>query len=164
MSDEYDAYVNFLNSNPENDQLFECLIIAHSLFTKTYNLVFDSKEFTANSPDGIETTFAPANIRSTNAANNNDLDQLATFTIEDLDNILDDELDRLPLGNTENPVATYCIYTKSFDDPADFVVYDVNSVPQKAGAFTLSCGAPKLNVNETGEKFDFDRFPMLRGL
>lgn len=164
MTAEYDAYVNLLNSQPENEQLYETLIISHSLFSQTYYLVFDSVPFTANLISGEEVTFLPANIKSSNASNNNDLDQIASFTIEDLENVLDNELDRIPLGNDESPIASYSIYTSESSNPADHVEYIVNSVPQKAGVFTLSCGAPSLNSDQTGEVFDYDRFPPLRGL
>jgi hypothetical protein len=162
---EFEAYELLLNSQPENERQFETLILSHSKFSQTFYLVFDSVPLTAKLSGGETVTFQPANVSSTNAQNSNDLDQTASFTISDLDNVLDDELDLIPLGDTESPVAGFGIYTTGFlDAPADFVEYTVKSIPQKKGAFTLMCGAPDLNNDETGEVYDLDRFPTLRGL
>lgn len=163
MSSQYDAYVALLNSQPENEQRYKTLTLSHSQMSQDYNLVFDTQDLIATSNDGILTTYLAANIQATDAQNNNDLDQLATFTLPDIDNILDDELDRITAGTTEKIKATYSIYTTgNLDAPADFVQYDVDSATQSNGVFTLNCGAPKLNKDETGEVFSYDRFPMLR--
>lgn len=163
MSSEYDAYVELLNSQPENIQRYETLSLSHSDFSQTYNLVFDSVDLIATNNNGVLTTYVPANASSTDAQNNNDLDQLASFTLPDLDNTLDDELDRIALGTTEKIAAVYSIYTTgNLDAPADFVEYNVDSVAQRKGVFTIKCGAPKLNKDETGEAFSLARFPMLR--
>ncbi len=107
--------------------------------------------------------FLPANISATNAQNNNDLDQQASFSIGDENNELDDELDLIPLGDTEDIIVGYGVYVSTgLDAPAEFIEYTVKSIPQKAGSFTMQCCAPNLNQNETGEVFSFSRFPMLR--
>jgi len=163
MTAEYDAYVELLNSNPENNSEFETVLIRHSKFSKTHYYVFDSVTLNAALQSGVYVDFLPANARTTNAENSNDLDQAATFTLGDLENNLDDELDRIPLGDTEDIIIGYGIYTTgNLDRPAAYVEYIVDSIPQKEGAFSIRCGAPKLNIDETGEIFDYDRFPMLR--
>lgn len=165
MSDAFDAYVKLLNSVPENERQYEVVIISHSKFSKTYYLVIDNLPLTANLQDGTLVTFEPASISSTNAQNTNDLDQLASFTIADVNNELDAELDRIPLGDPEVPTVTYGIYHSDYlDEPVEWVVYDVKNVPQEKGVFTINTGVPDLNRDQTGEVFDLDRFPMLRGL
>lgn len=155
---EYEQYQILLNSQPENETYFETIIISHSKMSKTYYFVFDSVPLVAG---GF--TFTPANISVTNAQNTNDLDQQASFTISDINNELDDELDRIPLGNTEDIIVGYGVYVSGLlDAPAEYFEYTVQSIPQKLGAFTMQCGAPNLNRDETGEVFSFERFPMLR--
>ena len=160
---EYEEYKLLLNSNPENVQQFETVIISHSKMSATRYFVFDSKPLTAKLITGQQVTFLPVNGSSTNAQNSNDLDQQASFTISDLENELDDELDRIPLGDTEDVIVGAGVYiSTSLDGPAEYIEYTAKSFPQKFGAFTIQCGAPNLNQNETGEIMDLNRFPMLR--
>lgn len=161
---EFEQYERLLNSQPENETYFETIIISHSKISKTHYLVFDSAPLAAKLITGEEVTFLPANISATNAQNSNDLDQQASFTIGDENNELDDELDRIPLGDKEDIIVGYGVYVSTgLDAPAEFIEYTVKAIPQKLGTFTLQCGAPNLNQNETGEVFSLDRFPMLRG-
>lgn len=160
---EFEQYERLLNSQPENETYFETIFISHSKLSKTFYFVFDSVDLTAKLSTGETVTFLPANITATNAQNNNDLDQQASFSIGDPDNELDDELDRIPLGDTEDIIVGYGVYVSTaLDAPAEFISYTVRSVPQKLGTFTMQCGAPDLNRDETGEVFSFDRFPTLR--
>ena len=129
----------------------------------TRYFVFNSVPLTAKLITGQTVTFLPANIAATNASNSNDLDQQASFSIGDESNELDDELDRIPLGDTEDIIVGFGVYVSTgLDAPAEFIEYTVKSIPQKLGTFTMQCGAPDLNKNETGEVFSFSRFPMLR--
>jgi hypothetical protein len=160
---EYEQYQNLLNSQPENETYFETIVISHSKMSKVYYLVFNSVPLTAKLTTGVEVTFSPASISSTNAQNSNDLDQQASFSIGDENSELDDELDRIPLGDTEDIIVGYGVYVSTgLDAPAEFVEYTVKSIPQKLGTFTLQCGAPNLNSSETGEVYSMTRFPMLR--
>lgn len=160
---EFEQYEVLLNSQPEGKAYFETIIISHSLISKTHYLVFNSEPLTAKLTTGETVTFLPANISATNAQNTNDLDQQASFSIEDVNNELDDELDLIPLGDTEDIIVGYGVYlSDALDAPADFIEYTAKSFPQKKGSFTMQCGAPNLNQNETGEIMDLARFPMLR--
>ena len=160
---EFEKYEVLLNSQPENETYFETIAISHSKMSKVYYFVFNSVPLTAKLSGGAEVIFLPANISATNAQNNNDLDQQASFSIADENNELDDELDRIPLGDTEDIIVGYGVYVSTaLDAPAEFIEYTVKSIPQKLGTFTMQCGAPDLNRNETGEVYDFSRFPMLR--
>jgi hypothetical protein len=160
---EYEQYQRLLNSQPENETRYETIYISHSKMSSTRYFVFNNVPLTAKLNTGQDVTFLPANISATNAQNNNDLDQQASFTIADESNELDDELDRIPLGDKEDIIVGYGVYVSTaLDAPAEFAEYTVNSIPQKAGAFTMQCGAPDLNKDQTGEVFSFERFPMLR--
>jgi hypothetical protein len=159
---ELEQYEVLLNSQPESETFFETIFISHSKMSATRYLVFNSVPLTAKLTTGETVTFLPANISSTNAQNNNDLDQQASFSIGDENNELDDELDRIPLGDTEDIIVGYGVYiSTALDAPAEFIEYTVKSIPQKLGSFTMLCGAPNLNSKETGEVFSFERFPML---
>ena len=160
---EFEQYEVLLNSQPENETFFETITISHSKISKTHYFVFNSAPLTAKLTTGETVTFLPANISATNAQNSNDLDQQASFSIGDPNSELDDELDLIPLGDKEDIIVGYGAYVSTaLDAPAEFIEYTVKSIPQKKGTFTMQCGAPNLNSNETGEVFSFSRFPMLR--
>lgn len=162
---EIEAYRKLLASRPENERYFECITLSHSKFSKTYYLIADSLPLVAKIPSGATVTFEPASMAPSDAAISNDLTQAVSFTIADPDNTLDSELDRIPLGDQESPVVAYSIYAAGYlDEPAQYNEYIISSVPQKKGVFTVKAGAPDLNSDQTGEIFDFDRFPPLRSL
>lgn len=164
MLSEREQYEIYLNSQPENERVYETIIISHPAIETRY-LVIDSLPLTAGLFTGGTAEFLPASIVSTDAANSNDLDQNATFTIADVDNELDAVLDQIPLDTDESPVIGYGIYhSDNLDAPVEFYEYEAKSIAQKKGVFTVKAGVPNLNSDQTGELFDLDRFPMLRGL
>ena len=165
MNEEYDIdYVNLLNSRVEGEREYETLIIEHSAFTQTYYLNFDNAPLLINDNNGVEREFIPANISATNPANDNDLSQTSSFTIGDLFNVLDDELQRWAKNdNDEDVLLTHLKYTSKSQVPSQYITYDVKTVLQNDGAFTLNCGAPDLNRDETGESYTLDRASALRG-
>lgn len=163
MSSEFELFQILLNSQTENEDHFETISISHSKLSKVYHLVFNSVPLTAKLITGETVTFLPINGSSTNAQNSNDLDQQALFTVADESNQLDDELDRIPLGDREDVIVGAAVYVStSLDAPAEFIEYTATTFPQKTGKFSMQCGAPDLNRSETGEVFSFPRFPMLR--
>ena len=164
MTDFSDEYKNLLNARNVGERKYEMLVIEHESFSQTYYLTNDNKTHVFNDQNGIEREFMPANFQSSNAANDNDLTQTASFTISDLDNIFDDELQRWVNSESEQDiVATTIVYKSTLQDPIYYVSYEVKETVQNVGVFTLSCGAPNLNRDETGEKYTLDQFPALRG-
>ncbi len=163
MTDEYEDYVKLLNSQPEGERDYQALIIEHSAFSQTYYLGFDNAEFVGLDNNGVQRMFTPANISAVNPSNDNDLSQTSSFSIGDLYNVLDDELDLLPDDTVEPILVTHLRYTSSSETPAEFITYDAKTVAQKEGVFTISCGAPDLNKDQTGEAYTLDQFPALRG-
>ncbi len=161
-----DDYKKLLSSQPEGKRTLETVEISHSFFGETFYFVRDSVDLTVTDPAIVGGVFTAANIESTNALNTNDLDQEATFTFSDIDNVLDCRLDCIDFGNTEPILLTYRIYHSDFlslpeEGP---IVYNVNSVSQVKGAFALSVGLIKLNAHATGLTYNLTDFPMLRGL
>lgn len=165
---EYDAYVRRLNSEEEGTRIFETVTLSHSLFSKTYHFVLNSVALTANLPSskgGALVTFETASIVTNSSISSDDLDQSVSLTIADEQNILDDELDRIPTGTDEIPRVGLSIYhSDHLNAPAEFFEYDVDSVPQQKGIFTIKASVPDLNSDTTGQIYDYDTFPMLRSL
>ena len=161
----FDDYTVLLNSKPENETYYECVALTHSLFSAPYYLVRNNVDLQATLHNGQSVLFKASNIAPSRAINSNDLDQSATFTIADVDNILDGEMDRIPLNNQEDIICDYYVFhSKNLTKHVEYISFNVDSVPQKKGSFTVRTGVPDLNRDKTGGLFTFSQFPMLRGL
>lgn len=154
----FEDYKILLASRPENETHYELITITHSLLSKAYYFVIDTRDVISN---GI--TYEKANIKVSRAVNSNDLNQSMTFTIGDVANVLDSELDNIPLDNNERPMVNYkIVLSTDLDNPVEDINFDVESVPQKKGVFTMKTGVTDLNKLQTGDRYTYRQFPMLR--
>ena len=161
-----EAYRIKLASNPDGEIAVDTVEIYHPSLSKTYYLVADNQDLTANIESGALITFEKANMKPNNAANNDDLSQTASFTIADVDNILNDEMQRIPLEN-ETPVLfrfrRYLLSDTTY--PAVTALeYEAQKITQSKGLFTAYVGAPSLNDKGTGLILTPDNVPLLRGI
>lgn len=154
----FDDYKKLLSSQPENERYYELLILSHSQMSKTYYLVIDSAPLTAL---GFE--FEPANISPSQPVNSNDLDQTASFSIGDVNNILDDELDLIPLDSNEDILCrSVVVLAEDLNTPIEDITFYAKSVPQQKGVFTIQASVTDLSSQQTGEAFTLTRFKPLR--
>lgn len=160
------AYKLKLASNPEGQLDFETLEITHSLLSKRYLIVVGTSPLTATLETGETVTFEPSPMNAVNAANNNNLDQQATFTLPDVGNQLDDEMSRIPLDNQEWPEFTYRRFISTdLSYPCEGpVTYDLQALSQSKGIFTADVGVPRLNERATGLLATPEDIPLLRGI
>lgn len=160
------AYKLKLASNPEGELDFETVEISHSLLSKTYYIVRGTEPLTATLETGAVVTFEPSPMESISAANSNDLDQQAAFTLPDVGNLLDDEMQNIPLDNTEWPVFTFRRYvsTDLYYPCVGPITYDLQSLSQSKGIFTADVGVPRLNERPTGILATPTDIPLLKGL
>ena len=161
------AYRKKLASNPDGEITLDTIEIYHPLMSRRYYLVADQVDLVAYLEDGVtQVTFEAANINVKGAANNADMNQSATFTIADIDNKLDDELDRIPLDNETLPVfifRSYLLSDLSFP-AAGPVEYEAQDINQEKGKFTASVSAPRINNRGTGVVLTPDICPLIRGV
>lgn len=159
-------YKIFLNSQPEEERVFETIEIKHPSLSQIFRFVRDPKVLNAKDEDGIDRVYNPINFASSNTRISDDLDQLINFNLPDIDNILDDEIDRIDIGDQTKPTITYRIYLSiNLNEIAEGpFVYDLESISQGKGIFTVRSGIPRLNTRETGQTYNFTDFPMLRAL
>jgi hypothetical protein len=156
----FNDYKILLSSQPENDRYYELLTISHSAMSKVYNLVVDSVSLVSN---GV--TFEPANIKPERPVNSNDLDQIASFSIGDIDNVLDDEMDRIPLDTTEKIICrSMLVLSTDLDTLVEDISFFVDTVPQQKGVFTIKSSVTDLNALQTGEAMTLTRLPALRAI
>jgi len=160
------AYKLKLASNPEGQMDFETVEIKHSLFSKRYLLVVGTTDLTATLETGEVVTFEGIPMEVTDAGNNNDMDQQASFTLPDVGNILDDEMSRLPLSDEESPAFTFRAFISTdLSYPARGpVTYYLHSLSQSKGIFTADVGVPRLNERQTGILMTPQDIPLLRGI
>lgn len=161
-----DEYKEFLNSQPEEERTFETIELRHPDLSQVFRFVRDPKPLIARDENGFDHEYEPINFASDNTKIADDLDQLASFNLPDIDNILDDEMDNIDVGDQIKPSVTYRIYlsTNLLVIAEGPFVYDLESITQRKGIFTIQSGIPRLNTRETGQTYNFTDFPMLRAL
>lgn len=160
------AYRRKLSSNPDGELDYITLEITHSLLSKRWLLVRGTSDVTVTLETGEVVTFEATPMEAKSAANNNDMDQRASFSLPDFLNILDDEMDRIPYDNTELPKFTFRRYVISdLSYPCDGpTVYELQSLSQEKGVFTADTGTPMLNQRATGLLMTPEDIPLLRGI
>ncbi|HDS3137131.1 TPA: DUF1833 family protein [Escherichia coli] len=160
------AYRRKLASNPDGEMDYVTLQISHPLLSKTYYLVRGLQELTATLETGETITFEPTPMEASGAANNSDMDQTTTFTLPDILNQLDDEMDKIPMSNTELPKFVFRRYVSTdLSYPADGpVVYELQAINQEKGEFSADVGTPMMNQRSTGILMTPKEIPLLRGL
>ena len=156
-----------LASYPVGKYQIDTLEITHSLFSQRFLFTREPGGLTATltNADGSteEVTFTGVNFEPVLNRRKSDLDSNFAFTLADPDNQLDDELDNIPLSNTEKIKITYRAYfSDDLSSEAELHRLDVLRVNQEKGVFTVECGLPQLNYQKTGIVYDYDRFPPLR--
>ncbi len=161
-----DDYKRFLNSQPEEERVFETIEIRHTSLSKTFRFVHGNEPLTAKDELGIDQVYEPTIFISDTSKISNDLDQLASFNLPDIENILDDEMDRIDVGDNIKPIITYRLYlSTNLNEIAEGpFVYDLEAISQSKGIFTIRSGVPRLNTKETGQTYNYTDFPMLRAL
>lgn len=160
------SYKLKLSSNPEGQRDYQTVEITHPLLSKRYLIVRDTSPLTATLETGETVTFEPSPMEQRKAANNNDMDQQSSFTLPDVGNQLDDEMDNIPLDNQEWPVFTFRQFVSTdLSYPClGPVTYDLQSLSQSKGIFTADTGVPRLNQRPTGLLMTPTEIPVLRGV
>jgi len=145
---------------------FETIEIYHPLFSKKYYLTREPLGITATLENGQQVDFEGANIEIALNSTKSDLDQNFSFSFSDIENALDDELDRIPFDDTTKITMAYRAFLSSnLTEPAQGpVALEVITVSQEKGVFTVEAGAPQLNWSKTGITYNYQDFPTLRAL
>jgi hypothetical protein len=106
-------------------------------------------------------------MRVTGAGDREDLDFGIDVTFGDLGQVIPNELDAVRAANgfTEKPIVKYRTYRS---DLLTTPLYGPVKLEIKEFAFNregakFTAKAPSLNINQTGEIYTLNRFPMLRG-
>ena len=162
------AYAAFFLNSPSNTVHLDTIEISHPAFSKVYYIVRNAMNgITATLETGVQQVFTyyPLGIAPTGA--DDDLDQSLKVTMGDLGEIIPQELDRAAAAGMMNTKPTLISRVYRSDDlsaPIDGpYTFEVSSIASQKAGSSLLAGAPRLNLNQTGESYRLDRFPMLRG-
>lgn len=157
----------FLNTAPSIIQ-YETLEISHPSFTQTFYIVRNNTAgLTAYLEDHTQVTFTYYPIRVTPAQTKRDLDQVFSFEIGDLGELLPTQIDAIAAAGTFNtkPTVKYRLYRSDILTQVMYgpVELQVTAFACNREGAVFEAKAQSLNMNRTGQVYTLDRFPMLRG-
>lgn len=158
----------FLNSRASVVQL-ELLEVSHPDFTQAYRIV-------RNAADGVDVNipereglfhfdYYPARVSAIGARD--DLDAGVRVELGDLGEVIPVELDAVDDAGTMliKPTVLYWVY-RSDDLTAPIygpLLLEIGQFNFDDSGAAFEATAPRLNINRTGELYQLERFPMLRG-
>lgn len=154
----------FLDCNGGVTQL-ECIEIAHPSFARTFRYTFsDTEGFIAN---GLSYLYAPMSIKRNNVTN--DLEQTISITFADMDDELINAI--LAVRSSVNALVRPSFVYKSYRDDdlsAPMITLQTLEIAKvskdSSGLVTFDAQAPDLNSVGTGLVYDFENYPLLRGI
>ncbi len=148
--------------------LFETVEISHPDFSKVYRIVRNSRfGINAKIESGDTVPFEYYPIRIKRNGSSNDLEQSFEFTVGDLGDIVQKEIERVEAADSfqTNPQVIYRAYRS--DDLDNMVIgpefLSITELPMTEEGFSFIATPPKANVATTGEIYTLARFPGLRG-
>jgi hypothetical protein len=154
-------YQRLLASGTQDEFAINTITISHSLINDFY-LVADNKELIATDEDSVQRTYLPSALRVDLRKNTNDLDQSGLFTLAVDNNALKDQLDLVPVNNTEQVLLTFRIYLSSdLSAPVEIYKFVIQDVTYKLGVATFTAGAPQLDLTQSGIRYTLQDFPTL---
>lgn len=161
------AYQTFFLNTASSVIQYELIDITHPQLSVPYYIVRNnSSGLTVTLEDSTVRTYIYHPLQITPTGAEDDLEQKLKVQLGDLGLIIPNEIDNIAAGQgfATKPQLVYRTY-RSDDLSAPMygpVYFEINSLSfTKAGA-TFEARAPRLNLNQTGEIYRYDRFPMLR--
>lgn len=151
-----------------DDVRLELIEISHPSFSKNYR-------FVRNHADGVRVKhengvyydyeYLPLTIQPSESTDN--LQQSFTIGIGDVGEVMPNEIRRLRNGSYPNvrPTVNYRVYlTSDLTKPMTSVLgLEVTDNQSKKQGAVFKCQAREVNRNSTGEVFNINSFPSLRG-
>lgn len=158
----------FLNcfSNIIQYEMFE---ISHSAFSQTYRIVRNATDgVRVKEEDGIFYDYIYCPMKVSLSDDRDDLDQVIKIQLGDLGEIIPVEMDRIQIADKFNEKPKIIFRTYASNDLETILVgpfyLEIKEFTFNRDGCAFDAKAPSLNLNKTGEIYNFDRFPMLRGM
>ena len=161
-------YTEFFLRSTSHIVQYETIELYHPDFSQTYRIVRNCVDgLTAITELGDEVEFMYRPIMISNRGIREDLDQALEISFGDVGTVLPTELDRVREADNFETKPTL-LYRTYRSDELDYPLFgplrlEVQNLAFNEEGVTISATAPMLNVTKTGEIYQFERFPMLRG-
>ena len=161
-------YTEFFLASKSSTVKLETLEISHPSFSQTYYVVRNAtKGMTATLESGENIFFEYYPLEISDNGSRENLDFGIDITLGDLGELLPQEIDRVIEAETFDikPTVVYREFRSDYLDSPMFGPYILQAPNlnfKKQGA-SFRAEAPSLNINKTGEVYNLERFPMLRG-
>ena len=156
----------FLASAPQQLHPIQTVEISHSAMTQVFFLWREPYIGQIATVEHGLVTVQPVNMQIALAGSESNLDQSYSISIDttDIEDILREQLDRVPVVSAEKIKVVYREYlSDDLADPLATAVLQVESISYIKGTATLSAVSPRLNITRTGELYAPRDVPMLRG-
>ena len=155
----------FLASAPQTIYPVQTLEISHSAMSQTFHLWREPYTGTTT-VGGVALAMQPCNMEIKLAGSAIHLDQVFDIKLStvDIDDVLREQLDLIPIATTEK---IKIIYREFMSDdltaPQATANLQAESISYQIGAAVISAVSPRLNMTRTGELYTPKDVPMLRG-
>jgi hypothetical protein len=162
------SYEEFFLNSKARTVLLETVEISHPSFTQVYRIVRNARQgITAKIETDVFVDFQYYPMRIETTGSNGTLDQSFKFTVGDLGEIIQTELDAIEADDTHH-IKPLCIYRAYRSDQLDQAVYgpivlEISSIPVNRDGFAFEAKPYQANANATGEIYSLNRFSGLRG-
>lgn len=161
-------YSEFYLNSASSIVKLDVLTISHPNFTQVFNIVRNAiAGVTVMLETGAIVAFEYYPLQITPTGSDTDLDQVLKCTLGDLGQLLPQQLDAVRTAGTFKikPKLVYRQYrsddlTLPIEGPDAFTI---DSIAFDGKGATFQASAPRVNLTGTGQRYTFDRFPMLRG-
>lgn len=161
-------YTDFFLNTSSNIVGLQLLEIGHVNFSQTYYIVRNADGgITVTHEDATVHTYTYYPLAITPKASLNDLDAGLTIALGDLGLVIPQEIDRVrAAGNfLVKPYLKYRMYRSDILTAPMFgpITLEITNLSQTREGAAFDADAPQLNLNATGELYNLDRFPTLKG-
>ena len=161
-------YSEFFLSSPSSVASLETIEISHGSFSKTYRIVRNAiNGITATLETGQEVYFEYYPAQISPLGSDETLDQDITVSLGDLGEIIPQEIDFVHRDDSwdEKPVLVYRLFRSDDLSSPMFgpVTLEVENITSNKKGSSIVARAISLNSLKTGEIYDYERFPGLRG-
>lgn len=161
-------YVEFFLNSKSSIVLVECIELIHPNFSETYRVVRNAtRGITVRHEDDIDYDYIYYPLKIDRQGSLEDLDYGLQIEFGDLGNNLQKEVDIIAAndGFATKPQCVLRMYrsddlTKPIHGP---LFLEVNELAFNNEGAQFDAVAPLKNISATGELYDLNRFPMLRG-
>ncbi|WP_227430382.1 DUF1833 family protein [Psychrobacter sp. I-STPA6b] len=160
-------YNYWLSGQPDDVRLV-CIEVYHPAWSKVYQMVQNHADgITVTHEDGTQHHYEYVPVTTQKGSNSDDLDQEITIAVGDLGEEFPLELDRMRASDASHikPMLNYREYNLSDLSKPQLTIKNLEVTdyePKKEGAVFL-CRARQMNLTKTGETYNLDDFPTLRG-